>query len=67
MNKIGQENFDPNWAKTRFLGKKRGGGQNQQKFQPSPIELKFSGKARPNKQTRLGMKFFTFPEPKSDF
>ena len=62
MNKIWDENFDPPWAKIQFLGKKRGEEpQNQQKFQPSPIELKFSGKARSNKWTRLGKKILTPP------
>ena len=43
MIKIGDENFYLPLAKIRFLRKKRGGTQNQQKFQPSRIELKFSG------------------------
>ena len=63
MNKIGEENLEPlPLAKILFLGKK-GGGQNQQKIQPCPIELKFSGIARSNKWTRLGMKILTLPKP----
>ena len=50
-----------------FTQKKGGAPQNQTKIQLSPIELKFSGKIRPNKGLKLGKKIFTPPKPKSNF